>query len=572
MRAHFAPAFPDRYFACRKGSCGLIRRRVGPRRRAPVSVPPVLAHCRSPMLLGARGSLLMDRRSGGSYSAAPRAMAQRAPYSRTPASPGPAPPWGAEADWPRGGSCAANACAPGPPALVMAFLWPSRLVDALQSLLGCAALRDSFLCRACSAGSFFSGLGTSEIGWRAVGAALRAQGFPFSLTCHFACDVDADCRNVLTGLGLGHVFGDIMALIAAVVDETWHVTRKERSIMCAPVRASSQCYQCGVTCPCGPVQVTVSGSPCQDWSSAGNMLGLGGKRAHVLLAWIRWHIVWEPPLIIHENVTRFDLQVLESRLGEVYWVYSVVCNPGDVGWTCVRRPRLYVALVHKAKLDVCCNPAWLFWEVCRHIGGGQPLQVSDLLVATPAEVCHEAWLVGRERRRQLRQQCSAAGAAERIALAVGAAGMEPERLLSPGERLRLAAYLRRWKQKDWGEASGCSNLVLNLGDNPEAGWLSWSAPKEWGGHFVIPTLRRAWTVQWLPALRRWLTRSERLVLMGFPAYPELAQLYGLPGACQISWRTSKKAVGNAMHVANVGVWQAVVAACVRPVQHGPVIE
>ena len=386
----------------------------------------------------------------------------------------------------------------------------------------------------------FSGLGTSEIGWRAVGAALRAQGFPFSLTCHFACDVDADCRNVLTGLGLGHVFGDIMALIAAVVDETWHVTRKERSIMCAPVRASSQCYQCGVTCPCGPVQVTVSGSPCQDWSSAGNMLGLGGKRAHVLLAWIRWHIVWEPPLIIHENVTRFDLQVLESRLGEVYWVYSVVCNPGDVGWTCVRRPRLYVALVHTAKLDVCCNPAWLFWEVCRHIGGGQPLQVSDLLVATPAEVCHEAWLVGRERRRQLRQQCSAAGAAERIALAVGAAGMEPERLLSPGERLRLAAYLRRWKQKDWGEASGCSNLVLNLGDNPEAGWLSWSAPKEWGGHFVIPTLRRAWTVQWLPALRRWLTRSERLVLMGFPAYPELAQLYGLPGACQISWRTSKR--------------------------------
>ena len=113
MRAHIAPALPDRYLACRKGSFGLIRRRLGPRRRAPVILPPVLAHCRSPMLLGARGSLLMDRRSGGSYSAAPRAMAQRAPYSRTPASPGPAPPWGAEADWPRGGSCAANACALG---------------------------------------------------------------------------------------------------------------------------------------------------------------------------------------------------------------------------------------------------------------------------------------------------------------------------------------------------------------------------------------------------------------------------------------------------------------------------
>ena len=150
--------------------------------------------------------------------------------------------------------------------------------------------------------------------------------------------------------------------------------------------------------------------------------------------------------------------------------------------------------------------------------------------------------------------------------------MEPEQLLSPGERLRLAAYLRRWKQRGWGEASGCSNLVLNLGDNPEAGWVSWSAPRAWGGHFAIPTLRRAWTVQWLLALRRWLTRGERLVLMGFPACPELAQLYGLPGPFQISWRTSKKAVGNAMHVANVGVWQAVVAACVRPVQHGPVIE
>jgi hypothetical protein len=56
---------------------------------------------------------------------------------------------------------------------------------------------------------------------------------------------------------------------------------------------------------------------------------------------------------------------------------------------------------------------------------------------------------------------------------------------------------------------------------------------------------------------------ERLAMMGFPAYPALAQLYGFQGSFSMPWDVAKNLVGNGMHVACVGVWQAVVAACVK---------
>ena len=120
----------------------------------------------------------------------------------------------------------------------------------------------------------------------------------------------------------------------------------------------------------------------------------------------------------------------------------------------------------------------------------------------------------------------------------------------------------KWKQEHGTDPQAEPALVFNLGDNPESGFCGWSAPTGGRSVFVLPVMRKAWTAMWVPSAGRWLSKSERLAIMGFPAYPAIASLYGLPAPFNVPWKVAKHAVGNAMHVANVGVWQATVAACV----------
>ena len=95
---------------------------------------------------------------------------------------------------------------------------------------------------------------------------------------------------------------------------------------------------------------------------------------------------------------------------------------------------------------------------------------------------------------------------------VGIAGLSSlGYLLTEGEQQRLAAYEERWRKTFGTDPSMHAGLVFNLGDNPEAGWLSWSAPSQSCSVFCLPTLRRRWTVQWWPAQKRWITIGERLV-------------------------------------------------------------
>ena len=167
-----------------------------------------------------------------------------------------------------------------------------------------------------------------------------------------------------------------------------------------------------------------------------------------------------------------------------------------------------------------------------------------------------------------RQSSTVAGAAvsgaARAASAIGprSAGSLLCVLTGP-EQERLEAYYQLWRLKFGSDPESAVDLVINLGDNPRAGWVTWSAPSSARPWFCIPTLRRHWTVQWIPALGRWLTMRERLAMMGFPAYPALAQVYGFQGSFSMPWDVAKNLVGNGMHVACVGVWQTVVAACVK---------
>ena len=76
-----------------------------------------------------------------------------------------------------------------------AFLWPNLLAHYLVRHIGAQALRDSALCSARRASSFFSGLGTSELAWFVVGLALLRFGLEASLACISACESSACCRG-----------------------------------------------------------------------------------------------------------------------------------------------------------------------------------------------------------------------------------------------------------------------------------------------------------------------------------------------------------------------------------------
>lgn len=135
-------------------------------------------------------------------------------------------------------------------------------------------------------------------------------------------------------------------------------------------------------------------------------------------------------------------------------------------------------------------------------------------------------------------------------------------LLTAPEVLRAEYYQCLWQERTGRDPAAEAELVFNLGDNPDGGWCTWSAPALGSSVFQVPTFRRNWTVLWLPALRRWLTQKERLALMGFPSYEPLARAYGTT-TMHFTRDECKQALGNCMHVANIGAWQAVVAACVR---------
>ena len=65
----------------------------------------------------------------------------------------------------------------------------------------------------------------------------------------------------------------------------------------------------------------------------------------------------------------------------------------------------------------------------------------------------------------------------------------------------------------------------------------------------LPTLRRGSTRLWSRTKKRWVLQVELQAAMGYPVFPDLAHVANVP--CE-DVQGPKAAIGNAMHVANVG--------------------
>ena len=138
--------------------------------------------------------------------------------------------------------------------LERAFSWPQTTVSALCDVLGVDLLNLSLLCSARTATSFFSGLGTAEFAWQAVGAAVLAHGLPWNLKFAFACECDRDCQQFLAAhLRSEHVFVDIFDFFTNISPAgCFSLQSRMFALKIAPLRPFAFCYLHGSLCPIHP--------------------------------------------------------------------------------------------------------------------------------------------------------------------------------------------------------------------------------------------------------------------------------------------------------------------------------
>jgi len=132
-------------------------------------------------------------------------------------------------------------------------------------------------------------------------------------------------------------------------------------------------------------------------------------------------------------------------------------------------------------------------------------------------------------------------------------------LLTDHEHQRLAAYMAMWQDRFGHSADMDPAAVFNLADNPNNGFVTWSASSG-----RIPGLRTNGGKLWVPFLRRWLTTKEQLAAMGVPVYPILAAAARVPLVHVSPGPEAKLMLGNMMHIASVGIALLVAMACGRP--------
>lgn len=315
-----------------------------------------------------------------------------------------------------------------------------------------------------------------------------------------------------------------------------------------PVMAqASFCCGHGHYCIAPACDLDVTGTPCQDWAPNGNRLGREGPQWKVFLAWVTVILAQQLPIVVHENVPQFDVNILFELLGHMYFICPLVIDCESLGFRLISRKRRYTIMYHKAKTQVLLDPA----SLCSNL-------LSRLLPALPsmAQTISDCYLADLEELAQeVAELCFSLNMDVTFAL------LNLTLLLTPGERDRLIHYMALWFQRFGVCASQCKDAIFNLGDNPGAGYVTWSASSG-----RIPGLRTQNAKYWVPFLSRWLTNKELLACMGLPVYPALAQAAGVPLMNVRPGPEARHMLGNMMHVASVGTAMAVALVCCKLVR------
>eukprot|EP00438_Fugacium_kawagutii_P006758 Skav231939 [mRNA] locus=scaffold2742:12418:13320:- [translate_table: standard] len=127
------------------------------------------------------------------------------------------------------------------------------------------------------------------------------------------------------------VLGDICGLVGKVR------TNKIGEVRCKSFPTTAYCYTHGRMCSArGEVgdaefELQVAGPPCPPWSAFGIGLGTDDHRYEYMQKWACLMLHRLPNIIIFENVSRFEKQILFILLGKVYTIHLDELDPSFFG-------------------------------------------------------------------------------------------------------------------------------------------------------------------------------------------------------------------------------------------------
>ena len=211
-----------------------------------------------------------------------------------------------------------------------------------------------------SVSSVFSGIGTELVVVELLRRFPPAFGFSdFTHTCAFDCD--QPCREVLTGMHPGCVFGDLLSLVPdhrlrrmkhIATEHTFE--RLYRYVLGKSWKLHAHAFCFSMHCE-RSVQlgdISICGMPCVDYSNTGKRQGLSGCSGLLVLVWCKLVLQHLPRVLIIENVIGFlkaGYSVVKRALCCRYTFEVIVMDLRVVACPC-SRPRLYVVATLK---DTC---------------------------------------------------------------------------------------------------------------------------------------------------------------------------------------------------------------------------
>lgn len=355
-----------------------------------------------------------------------------------------------------------------------------------------------------SYGTVFSGMGTPEYAMGLLKTETRARGWSFDPQLVVMCDKLSLSREYLK-----EIHGTKPCIMKDVRDFLKYRAGQRCGSMAStlkkPILKKVPCWQHGKHCVFKVPKLLVMGTPCTDFSNAGNQMGMLGPTMPPTFEALR--LFQEAEIGLHENVRQFPALIEDSLSTKK--VYKIPAEPADIGYgKIVQRKRVYRVLANKS-IQMIYNPAKLYKSIAASFRNNAKLE--DCMIADQKEIDEHA----------------------------------KGQSFKDGLTLAQRKHRRRYSKVRKSMGRKRRNLVYHLNDNPYKR-RCWSSTVTG----AAPTFRAAMGPLWHAKKQRPLMPSEMRRMMGWAGKGPKRPLGSI-----------RKLLGNSMHVGNVYLALLCLMAC-----------
>ena len=153
------------------------------------------------------------------------------------------------------------------------------------------------------------------------------------------------------------LFGDILSFVPADKRDAWKkaTNADERMVEFnkmanGPIEREQDCLRHNKKCNICVTSKHTAGTPCQDFSSLGSRKQTCGPRMVFFFAWVALVRNLLFPVLVHENVPEFGIDLLVQTLGDLYVMIRILLDSKHFGLP-MARPRQYTICLLKSMLD-----------------------------------------------------------------------------------------------------------------------------------------------------------------------------------------------------------------------------